>query len=143
MARLLFILIPLIVAVTIYTVVDCAMIDARRVRGLSKPVWLVLILLLPVIGLVLWYMIGRGHASLARDLAPDDDPSFLGELRHDVMQDDRIRQLEAELAALDDETDIIRPRDEKKKPRTNPAPDVDEGHENEPGHRTDPNSKDA
>lgn len=146
MARLLAFLIPAVIAVMIYSVVDCAVIDDRRVRGLSKPVWIVLILVLPVIGFSLWYLIGRGKASLARDVAPDDDPSFLGGLRHDAVQDERIRQLEAELAALDDETPIIRPRDEKKRRDPGPAkpePGDTDGHPNEQGHRTDPNSKDA
>lgn len=157
MARLLFILIPVIVAITIYSVVDCAIIDNRRVRGLSKPVWIVVILILPIIGLVLWYLIGRGGAELARDIAPDDDPSFLGGLRHDSEQDERIRQLEAELAALDAEEDIIRPRDEKKrrdaasgddskKPKRGDADtsgDDGDEHPSDHGHGTGSNSSDA
>ncbi|MCW4456942.1 PLDc N-terminal domain-containing protein [Microbacterium sp. MPKO10] len=152
MARLLFILIPVIVAITIYTVVDCAIIDNRRVRGLSKPVWIVVILLLPVVGLVLWYLIGRGGADLARDVAPDDDPSFIGTLRVDSDQDDRIRQLEEELAALDAEEDIIRPRDEKKKRpdaadadkrSSDDKPADDDGHPTDHGHGTGSNNTDA
>ncbi|WP_166982554.1 PLD nuclease N-terminal domain-containing protein [Paramicrobacterium fandaimingii] len=157
MARLLFILIPVIVAITIYSVVDCAIIDNRRVRGLSKPVWIVVILVLPVIGLLLWYFIGRGGAELARDVAPDDDPSFIGELHTDSVQDDRIRQLEEELAALDAEEEIIRPRDEKKKrqdaaeaekrKRDKDAVDKDlpndDGHPTDHGHGTGSNNTDA
>jgi hypothetical protein len=34
--------------------------------------------------------------------APDDDPAFLGKLRLDHDQEERIRRLEKELAELDD-----------------------------------------
>lgn len=101
--RYLFGLAIVVVVITVYAVVDCAMLPNNRVRGLSKPTWLVVILLLPVAGFVLWFVIGRGRADAdgARRTAPDDDPAFLGSLGRDANQDERIRQLEEELAALD------------------------------------------
>ena len=88
----------------IYSVADCALFDRSRVRGLPKPVWLLVIILFPVIGGILWFLIGRGRRkALARRVsAPDDDPEFLGKLRMDHDQEERIRQLEKELAELDD-----------------------------------------
>lgn len=89
----------------IYSVADCALFDRSRVRGLPKPAWLLVIILFPVVGAVLWFLIGRGRrrsAVVRRVVAPDDDPEFLGKLRFDRDQEERIRQLEKELADLDD-----------------------------------------
>jgi len=89
----------------IYSVADCALFDRSRVRGLPKPVWLLVIILFPVIGGVLWFLIGRGRrrsGQQRRVTAPDDDPEFLGKLKLDHDQEERIRQLEKELAELDD-----------------------------------------
>ncbi len=89
----------------IYSVADCALFERARVRGLPKPVWLLIIVLFPVIGGILWFLIGRGRrrdAAGRRLLPPDDDPAFLGKLRVDRDQEERIRQLEKELAELDD-----------------------------------------
>jgi hypothetical protein len=107
MPRLLLGLAVIVVVVTIYAVVDCAMMSASRVRGLPKPVWIAVIILLPVIGLALWFLIGRGRKNpvvAAGPRAPDDDPAFLGRLGRDAEQDERIKKLEEELAALDSES---------------------------------------
>lgn len=108
MARLLFGLAIVVIVGTVYTVIDCALRDVSRIRGLSKPVWLVVILLLPVIGCVLWYVLGRTRGP-ERVATPDDDTAFLGDLRRDSEQDRRIRLLEEELAALDSEDDFPQP----------------------------------
>ena len=50
----------------IYSVADCALFDRSRVRGLPKPVWLLIIILFPVIGGILWFLIGRGRRQRAR-----------------------------------------------------------------------------
>jgi hypothetical protein len=88
----------------IYSVVDCALFDRSRVRGLPKPIWLLIVILFPIIGGILWFLIGRGRRRAAeqRLVAPDDDPEFLGKLKLDRDQEERIRQLEKELADLDD-----------------------------------------
>jgi len=88
----------------IYSVVDCALFDRTRVRGLPKPLWLLIIILFPIIGGILWFLVGRGRrrAGDRRLVAPDDDPEFLGKLKLDRDQEERIRQLEKELADLDD-----------------------------------------
>jgi hypothetical protein len=89
----------------IYCVVDCALFERSRVRGLPKAVWILVIIIFPIIGGVLWFLIGRGRrlkASGRRTLAPDDDPAFLKKLGRDRNQEERIRKLEQELAELDD-----------------------------------------
>lgn len=107
MARLLLGLVVVVVVATIYAVIDCAMLAHDRVRGLPKPAWLVIILVLPVVGVVLWFLIGRGRQAQTRtrQLPPDDNPEFFGRSSStvDPDQDERIRRLEEELAALDSE----------------------------------------
>ena len=109
MFRLLFGLGVVVVILTIYALVDCAVFDRNRIRGLPRWVWVFVIVLIPVIGAVLWLLIGRGRRSNAagpgtrvtRSMAPDDDPDFLRGLDRVKDQDQRIRDLEQELADFD------------------------------------------
>ncbi|OMH34455.1 PLD nuclease N-terminal domain-containing protein [Tersicoccus sp. Bi-70] len=70
----------------IYTLVDCVRSDGNHVRAMPKGIWFLVILVLPVIGIVLWFLFGRPQAvpasaaPIARPLAPDDDPRFLSDL---------------------------------------------------------------
>lgn len=108
MARLLIVGVVIAVAFTLYALVDAAMTDHERARGVSKPVWIVLVVLLPVIGGLLWLTIGKGsleYASAKRHpVAPDDDPRFSGTRMTHTELDTHMRDLEARLRELDDET---------------------------------------
>lgn len=105
MARLLLILGFVAVAFWVYAVVDCAVQSPLRHRGVSKPVWLVIVIVLPVVGGILWFVVGRTRARTmaASRRAPDDDPEFLGRIGSLADQEERIRRLEQELAELDAE----------------------------------------
>ncbi|GAA2245545.1 PLDc N-terminal domain-containing protein [Herbiconiux moechotypicola] len=110
MARLLLALVIVIVAFTVYALVDCLMLPKSRVKALPRPVWVLIILLFTPLGGILWLLIGRGRRSTTpppRTLAPDDDPDFLGTIKpvYDPQQDERIRELEKRLAETDDESD--------------------------------------
>ncbi|WP_405373786.1 MULTISPECIES: PLD nuclease N-terminal domain-containing protein [unclassified Microbacterium] len=123
MPRVYLILALLATAFWVYSVVDCALQPPTRHRGVSKPIWLLIVILLPVVGGVLWFTIGRTRRSAApRFQAPDDNPEFLGRITSVSDQDERIRRLEEELAALDSEDDD--PRDPRIEP---PAADDDPG----------------
>jgi hypothetical protein len=98
----------------IFALVDCISIYENRIRTLNKITWVFIIILIPIVGPVLWLVIGKDRtanrpAERARDarrpLAPDDDPNFLRSQDRISDQDARIRQLEAELKALNDEQD--------------------------------------
>lgn len=111
MTRLLIVLVVVAVAFTVYTLVDVLLTERARVRAFPKPVWAVGVVLLPVIGGVLWLVVGKARRTGggARPIAPDDDPAFLNTLSRDEMakradQDERLRRLEQELADLDDDT---------------------------------------
>ena len=100
-------------AVLIYTVVDIALIDRSRVKGLPKILWVLIVLVLPIIGAVLWFFLGRerlsgrgnGRGGSVRrgPRAPDDDPDFLRKLSRERAQEERIRDLEERLRDIDDD----------------------------------------
>lgn len=130
MARLLFGLGVAAVIFTIYAVADCAFFDRMRIRGLSRAWWIVVIIFVPIIGGVLWFIIGRGRrdrggVARGRTVAPDDDAEFLRHLREDAAQEERIRRMEQELAELDgDETGGVSGTEhEHKRPDAPDAPD--------------------
>ena len=110
MARLVVGVVIAVVVFTIYAFVDCALTERARVRGLPKSLWLVVVVVLPLIGGVLWFLIGRGPAR-RRFLPPDDDPTFLGGGRRDSPSAghaptvDELALLEQELANLDSDAD--------------------------------------
>lgn len=105
MVRLLIGLAVAAVVFIVYSVVDCATMPRDRVRGISKTSWIFAILLLPVIGAALWFIIGRVRAVKAppRGKAPDDDLEFLKKLDQERAQSKRIHDLEDELKRLDDD----------------------------------------
>ncbi|CAN7393744.1 PLDc N-terminal domain-containing protein [Microbacterium sp. LjRoot45] len=106
MARVYLILALLAITFWVYSIVDCALQPPTRHRGVSKPMWLLIVVLLPVVGGILWFAIGRSRRrSAVMFRAPDDDPDFLGRIGTVSDQDERIRRLEEELAALDSEAD--------------------------------------
>ncbi|MBM7832001.1 hypothetical protein JOE59_002706 [Agromyces cerinus] len=107
MVRLYVVLIVAAVVFSIYAVADCAFFDRSRVRGLSRGWWIVVIVFVPIIGGLLWFIIGRGRAGRSsgggrtRTVAPDDDADFLRRLGTEAEQAERIRRMEQELADLD------------------------------------------
>ena len=117
MARVLVILTVVVVIFWVFSIVDAAVQPAARHRGVGKPVWVAITVIFPVVGGLLWFFVGRTSARRLRVVAPDDDAEFLrglggtsprpprGERRVITDQDERIRQLEQELARLDDDDD--------------------------------------
>jgi hypothetical protein len=91
----------------IYAIVDCILFERERVRGLPKGAWVPIVIVFPIIGALLWFLVGRGPKPRAagpvrRGPAPDDDPAFLERLARDRAQQEHIRKLEQQLAELDD-----------------------------------------
>lgn len=81
------------VVVVLYALIDCILTVGPDARVLPKWLWLVVILVVPVLGAVAWFVGGRPAASDGRGLpgvgrrrgpaAPDDDPAFLRKLADD------------------------------------------------------------
>ncbi|OFI37248.1 hypothetical protein BIU82_09155 [Arthrobacter sp. SW1] len=97
----------LILLVFVYGLVDLIRTDGRYVRGISKPAWVVVMLVLPVLGAILWFFFGRPYGGRTAQqntpvhpTAPDDDPEFLRNLdikRRNQSEAERLRKLREEL----------------------------------------------
>jgi hypothetical protein len=100
--------------VLVYCLIDCVQTPEGDVRSLPKVVWIILILILPIVGGIAWLIAGRPQggrrretwapgngfpeATRPRQLAPDDDPAFLRQVKasseeHEAM----LKQWEADL----------------------------------------------
>lgn len=90
------------IALLVYCLVDVAQTDGPRVRALPKPLWLLLVVLVPFLGPLAWLLAGRplaqgrvrtssrGRRTGTR--APDDDPEFLAALARSNRQRERERR---------------------------------------------------
>ena len=118
MARLLPFVSLLYIGIMVWAIADIVLIDNSRVRGLPKGGWIFLIVVLPLIGSILWLVIGRERSEPrshgryrdepmgitgVRSTSPDDDAAFLQRLNREKERDERIRELERRLAELDGE----------------------------------------
>lgn len=78
-------------ALAVWALLDLAQTPRSRVQVLAKPAWVLAVVLLPVLGALAWFMVGRSATAAprppVRPLAPDDDPEFL---RH--LDDERRRE---------------------------------------------------
>lgn len=106
----------------VFCVFDCITSDEARVRSLPKLVWLLIVLLLPDIGSILWLVAGRpssaarslpykgntgsragsGRPSRAMAVHADDDDAFLRGLRARTEQ--QRRAAEQQRRATDPDT---------------------------------------
>ena len=94
-------------AVIIYALIDCVMSAKQEVRSISKPAWLAVIILLPLLGAGLWFLFGRPSSGPGpkrpqprHPTAPDDDPEFLRNLeirRRQQQKEAELKRREAEL----------------------------------------------
>lgn len=107
------------VVLIIYGLIDCLRSEPSEVRSIPKPVWVLVIVLLPLIGVILWFFFGRPHYAPAASsrsgsvgrpgphrapapVAPDDDPEFLRNLgvsREQKLEAERLRKLQAGIEA--------------------------------------------
>jgi hypothetical protein len=96
-----------VLVVYVYGLVDVIRTDRRSTRGISKGAWIVVVLL-PILGAVLWFILGRPYGSRptpqpsSHPTAPDDDPDFLRNLeirRRNQAEAERLKKLKAELEA--------------------------------------------
>jgi len=105
-ARTLLIGSLLIAAVIVYALVDVATTPAARIRGLPKWLWIVVVVLVPLVGAILWFIVGKGRrGSTTKPATPTDivDRSPTSGPFSTESVDDRIARLEEELRRLDEE----------------------------------------
>ncbi len=105
LVRVLFALAVIAVAIDIYTIADIALTARNRLRSLNKFVWIVVVVLIPVVGAILWFVLGKSRASTENSvLGADDDPNFQSPGSESAR--DRMARLEDELRRLDDEENM-------------------------------------
>lgn len=99
MARLLIAIIVIYTALALYSLFDCISFESSRVKMMPKAAWAAIILFLPIVGIVLWYLFGRGglaqkaDAGKAVPAAPDNDPEYLQKISDDL-ELRRLRELQ-------------------------------------------------
>ena len=75
-----------VIALYISFVVDVIRTPSPTVRALQKWGWLLVVIVFPILGGVLWWVFGRPRRTSGlgwrrrQPLAPDDDPKFLKQL---------------------------------------------------------------
>ncbi|POH57373.1 PLD nuclease N-terminal domain-containing protein [Arthrobacter glacialis] len=128
------------VVLFIYGLIDCIRSEPAHVRSIPKTAWIVVIVLLNVIGVGLWFWLGRPRyasgavqrvggpsagnrgphsaGNAGRSTAPDDDPEFLRNLalnRAQKLEAEKLRKLKAEADAREAKLQEEHPNDETKK----------------------------
>ena len=95
-----------VLVIFVYGLVDVIRTEGRLTRGISKPAWIIVQIVLPVLGALLWLLIGRPRGSAQprpsypHATAPDDDPEFLRNLearRRSQAEAERLRKLRDDL----------------------------------------------
>ena len=112
---MLRVVVPIVILVVfVYGLVDLIRTDKRLTRGISKTAWIFVQILLPVVGAILWFLIGRPRATdtapvaYSHPVAPDDDPDFLRNLetrRRNQAEADRLKRLKDQLDAKERKLD--------------------------------------
>lgn len=117
-------------ALLVYALIDCIQTDSTIVRNLSKPLWVFLIVVVPIAGPIAWLVAGRperarpaGSTNPSRSpwpststagfpeyerprppRGPDDDPEFLARLHGpDKEKEELLRQWEEQLRRREQE----------------------------------------
>ena len=108
----------------VFALVDIIRADQWTIRHLDKSMWIIIVILLPLIGSVLWFAVGRDHGHAVdlgsfgdprrREAFPRPEGSTQGSTERELEalereiqreeQDDRIRRLEAKLSPRQGET---------------------------------------
>lgn len=95
MLRVLGILV--LVALYISFIIDVIRTPSAEARSLPKALWLVIVVILPIVGGVLWVLFGRARRAPGSrwgrraPVAPDDDPRFLKQIADEAWSE-RMRQ---------------------------------------------------
>jgi Phospholipase_D-nuclease N-terminal len=125
----------------IYCLIDAIQTPTDDVRNLPKVAWILLILIIPVIGPIVWLVAGRPQRGSARQvpwrstqtagypqyerprvLGPDDDPDFLREMkRGNDEQEQLLNRWEEDLRRR--EQQIKPPPDQPGDPRHDDGPE--------------------
>jgi cytochrome c-type biogenesis protein CcmH/NrfG len=133
MGRLYMLMFALQILLVVLALISCLSAEEGELRALPRIVWVIVILLFPLVGSIVYFVVGRpvqtapkstwpaggGFPEATRPPAqrpPDDDPEFLSQL------DRRSRQEDAEMLRRWEE-DLRRREGELRKPDDNQSGD--------------------
>jgi|RhiMetdeSRZDD1v2_1073273.scaffolds.fasta_scaffold176673_2 hypothetical protein len=132
MARLYVLLFGLEILLAVLALISCLSAEEGELRALPRIVWVIIILLFPLLGAIVYFAAGRPvnatakpgvwksgggfpEATRPRQVAPDDDPDFLRQIDHRNVDrqghredEDLLKRWEADLRRREDE---LRQRD--------------------------------
>lgn len=142
-----------VMAAVVWSLIEILQTDSRDIRRLSKPLWVLIVVILTLPGALAWFMFGRpkvpvgtpGSAGPQNNSprtrpaprgyvsrpAPDDDPEFLHRLSQQAEHQKMLRRLEQDFEA--GKTDAGK-TDAGKTPGE-PAPSAEESDPPEDGTR--------
>jgi hypothetical protein len=104
-ARIELVVALLVLALELYAIVSCGLTPDAQVKGVPKALWLVVIVLVPLLGSVLWLGVGRNRAVWAPRPASVPPPPVLPPSGYAAMSaEERIRRMEEDLARLERES---------------------------------------
>ncbi len=99
-----------VLAATIFTLVNVITTDQSRIRYLDKVVWVILVILVPLIGMILWWLVGRERTDRS-EVSSFGDPRRYEATRvaSPALDDDDIdAQVEREIAFHENEARLRR-----------------------------------
>jgi hypothetical protein len=123
MARVYMLLFALEILLAVLALISCLSAYEGELRALPKAVWVIIILLFPLVGSIVYFVAGRPlpenaakpgawrpgngfpEAERPRQLAPDDDPAFLKAIDAQTRRadEDMLRRWEEDLRRREDE----------------------------------------
>jgi Phospholipase_D-nuclease N-terminal len=121
MARLYMLFFALEVLLVVLALISCLSAEEGEVRALPRVIWVIMILLFPLVGSIVYFAAGRPlaagqrqtwrpgdgfpEAARPRRIAPDDDPEFLRAIDRQSRRDDEdmLRRWEDDLRRREDE----------------------------------------
>ena len=100
MARLFVLLLLAQVVLAACALISCLSAEGGELRAPARLVWVLVILFVPLIGPIAWFLAGRATAGAGpftrfpggerpRPLAPDDDPEFLRSISREQARKNR------------------------------------------------------
>ena len=101
----------LVVGLTLYTLLDALRTHQDQMRTFPKWLWIIAVIFFPVVGPLLWLLLGRPRAVRARrgtpppaTSSPDDDEEYLRWLKTKAARQRRSREKDAGTGPADNGT---------------------------------------
>jgi hypothetical protein len=125
MVRLFVFLAAVQLVLLVLALISC--LSADRVRAMPRALWVLLVLLVPLLGPLAWFLFGRplppraeGRPARRGPASPDDDPDFLRSIQIEQARRDRELLDRWERDVQDGDTDDHHRQDEEDGPASRP-----------------------